>query len=41
MESGLSSLLSVSIDFETSHLFFPRIIHWIMAGLFALILVTR
>lgn len=41
MESGLSSLLSVSIDFETSHLFFPRIIHWIMAGLFALILVTK
>ncbi|GEN29427.1 hypothetical protein HVA01_30730 [Halovibrio variabilis] len=41
MESGLSSLLSVSIDFETSHLFFPRIIHWILAGLFALILVTK
>lgn len=41
MESGLSTLLSVSIDFETSHLFFPRIIHWIMAGLFALILVTK
>lgn len=41
MESGLSSLLSVSIDFETSHLFFPTIIHWIMAGLFALILVTK
>ncbi|SFU63593.1 tripartite tricarboxylate transporter TctB family protein [Halomonas korlensis] len=41
MESGLSSLLSVSIDFETSHLYFPRIIHWIMAGLFAVILVTK
>lgn len=41
MEPGLSSLLSVSIDFETSHLFFPTIIHWIMAGLFALILVTK
>lgn len=41
MESGLSTLLSVSIDFETSHLFFPRIIHWIMAGLFALILVMK
>lgn len=41
MESGLSSLLSVSIDFETSHLFFPRIVHWIMAGLFALILVMK
>lgn len=41
MESGLSSLLSVSIDFESSHLFFPKIIHWVMAGLFALILVTK
>ncbi|OZT76061.1 hypothetical protein [Vreelandella boliviensis] len=41
MESGLLSLLSISIDFETSHLFFPRIIHWIMAGLLALILVTK
>lgn len=41
MESGLSSLLSVSIDFETSHLYFPTIISWIMAGLFAVILVTK
>lgn len=41
MESGLSSLLSVSIDFETSHLFFPRIIHWILGVLFALILLTK
>ncbi|MDQ7734712.1 tripartite tricarboxylate transporter TctB family protein [Halomonas sp. SpR1] len=41
MESGLSSLLSVSIDFETSHLFFPRIISWLMAGLFVLILATK
>lgn len=41
MESGLTSLLSVSIDFETSHLFFPRIIHWLMGGLFALVLVLR
>ncbi|MGM0543040.1 MAG: tripartite tricarboxylate transporter TctB family protein [Pseudomonadota bacterium] len=41
MESGLSNLLSVSIDFETSHLYFPTIIHWIMAGLFAVILVTK
>ncbi len=41
METGLSNLLSVSIDFETSHLFFPAIIHWILAGLFAVILVTR
>lgn len=41
MESGLSGLLSVSIDFETSHLYFPTIIHWVMAGLFALILVMK
>ncbi|MDR5860535.1 tripartite tricarboxylate transporter [Halomonas eurihalina] len=41
MESGLTSLLSVSIDFETSHLFFPRIIHWIMAVLFVIILATK
>ncbi|MFQ3788583.1 tripartite tricarboxylate transporter TctB family protein [Halomonas sp. A29] len=41
MESGLSNLLSVSIDFETSHLFFPMIIHWIMAVLFAIILATK
>ncbi|WP_235041553.1 tripartite tricarboxylate transporter [Vreelandella profundi] len=41
MESGLTSLLNVSIDFETSHLFFPRIIHWMMGGLFALILLTK
>lgn len=41
MESGLSNLLSVSIDFGTSHLLFPTIIHWIMAGLFLVILVTK
>ncbi|WP_277810126.1 tripartite tricarboxylate transporter TctB family protein [Chromohalobacter canadensis] len=41
MESGLTSLLSVSIDFETSHLFFPHIINWLMGGLFALILVFK
>ncbi|MFG6666139.1 tripartite tricarboxylate transporter TctB family protein [Halomonas sp. HNIBRBA4712] len=36
-----SDLLSVSIDFETSHLFFPHIVHWVLAGLFLLILVTK
>lgn len=41
MESGLSNLLSVSIDFETSHLFFPRIIHWILALLFIAVLATK
>ncbi|WP_111415296.1 tripartite tricarboxylate transporter [Billgrantia lactosivorans] len=41
MESDLSNLLSVSVDFETSHLFFPTIINWVMAGLFLVILVTK
>ncbi|MGQ7245709.1 tripartite tricarboxylate transporter TctB family protein [Halomonas sp. V046] len=41
MESGPTSPLSVSIDFETSHLFFPTIIHWVLAILFALVLVLR
>ncbi|MDR5904808.1 tripartite tricarboxylate transporter TctB family protein [Franzmannia qiaohouensis] len=41
MESGLSSLLNVSIDFGTSHLFFPRIVTWIMVGLFGVVLVTK
>lgn len=41
MASGLSDLLSVSVDFETSHLFFPAIIHWLLAGLFALVLVLK
>lgn len=41
MESGLSTLLSVSIDFETSHLFFPRIVHWLLVCLFLLILAFR
>lgn len=41
MESGLSSLLSISIDFETSHLFFPTIIHWVLALLFIAVLVTK
>ncbi|MDN3525771.1 tripartite tricarboxylate transporter TctB family protein [Halomonas sabkhae] len=41
MESGLTSLLDVSINFETSHLFFPRIIHWVIAVLFVIILVVH
>lgn len=36
-----SDLLSVSIDFETSHLFFPHIVHWVLGVLFAVILVTK
>jgi hypothetical protein len=41
MEEGLFSFLSVSIDFERSHLYFPRIVHWVLAILFALILIFR
>lgn len=41
MESAQSSLFNVSIDFGTSHLFFPHIIHWILAILFAFILVLK
>lgn len=41
MEEGLFSFLSVSIDFERSHLFFPRIINWLMGILFALILIFK
>ncbi|MBZ5487322.1 tripartite tricarboxylate transporter TctB family protein [Halomonas aquamarina] len=36
-----SDLLSVSIDFETSHLYFPTLVHWILGILFAVILLTR
>ncbi len=41
MESGSTSPLAVSIDFETSHLFFPSIIHWLLAILFVFILMLR
>ncbi|MHB0777360.1 tripartite tricarboxylate transporter TctB family protein [Halomonas sp. WWR20] len=41
MEDGFLSLFDVSINFEQSHLFFPRIITWLMLGLLALILVSR
>lgn len=41
MESGATSPLVVSIDFETSHLFFPTIIHWVLAVLFIMIVVFR
>ncbi|MCB8887857.1 tripartite tricarboxylate transporter TctB family protein [Vreelandella malpeensis] len=36
-----SDLFDVSIDFETSHLFFPTLVHWILGGLLALILITK
>lgn len=41
MEASSNSPLSVSIDFETSHLFFPHIIHWVLAVLFVLVLLFR
>lgn len=41
MESGPNSPFSVSIDFETSHLFFPSIIHWLLAILFVSVLVFK
>jgi len=33
MESGLSSLLKVHIDFKESHTFFPTIVTWVLACL--------
>lgn len=36
---GDSELFTVTIVFEQSHLFFPRIIHWVLLLLFLLILV--
>ncbi|WP_251976304.1 tripartite tricarboxylate transporter TctB family protein [Salinicola avicenniae] len=41
MESHWLSLLDVSIDFDQSHLFFPRIVTWVLVILLGLILVTR
>ncbi|WP_319529959.1 tripartite tricarboxylate transporter TctB family protein [uncultured Cohaesibacter sp.] len=35
-----SSLLKVTIDFDQSHLFFPNIIHWILAILAILIAIS-
>ncbi|WP_110601284.1 MULTISPECIES: tripartite tricarboxylate transporter TctB family protein [Salinicola] len=41
MESQWLSLLDVTIDFDQSHLFFPRIVTWILVVLLAIILITR
>ncbi|MDH4572002.1 tripartite tricarboxylate transporter TctB family protein [Salinicola acroporae] len=41
MESQWLSLFDVTIDFDQSHLFFPRIVTWILVILLGLILVTR
>lgn len=34
-----SELLTVSIDFDQSHLFFPKIIHWVLLILFLMIVI--
>jgi hypothetical protein len=33
--------LRITIDFDQSHLFFPRIVGWVLAGLFAVALAVR
>jgi len=40
MNSGLSSLLKVHIDFKQSHTFFPTIVSWVMGVLLAAIFVV-
>lgn len=39
MENSSSSLLSIKINFDQSHLFFPTIVIWTLAILFVLILI--
>ncbi|MCG7599188.1 tripartite tricarboxylate transporter TctB family protein [Halomonas sp. McH1-25] len=41
MESQFLSLFEVSIAFEESHLFFPRIVSWVLVGLLAIILLSK
>lgn len=41
MESQFLSLFEVSIAFENSHLFFPRIVSWVLLGLLAIILLSK
>ena len=36
-----SELFQVSIDFDQSHLFFPRIVHWLLLIMFVLILAVQ
>lgn len=40
MEQGLSSLFKVTIDFEQSHLFFPKIVMWVLLLLCVLIFIV-
>lgn len=41
MESNFLSLFSVTIDFEQSHLFFPRIITWVLLIMLGIIIVRE
>jgi len=38
---SISELFAVSIEFDQSHLFFPRIIHWLLAIMLVLIVLTQ
>ena len=39
MGDGISNLLSIKIDFPQSHMFFPKIIMWLLLLLFVLIAI--
>lgn len=41
MESQFLSLFEISIAFERSHLFFPRIVSWVLLGLLAIIVLNK
>lgn len=41
MESELLSLFDVTIEFEQSHLFFPRIVSWLLLILLGIILLNE
>lgn len=41
MENQFLSLFEVSIAFDESHLFFPRIVSWVLVGLLAIILLSK
>ncbi|MDV6317443.1 tripartite tricarboxylate transporter TctB family protein [Chromohalobacter sp. HP20-39] len=41
MENGFLSLFDVSISFEQSHLFFPRIITWVLVVMLGVILIKE
>ncbi|MDW5377559.1 tripartite tricarboxylate transporter TctB family protein [Halomonas sp. HP20-15] len=41
MESQFLSLLDVNIAFDQSHLFFPRLVTYVLLGLLAIILISK